>query len=226
MASRRFRNAARRGVAAAIEHGAIPLPPHVRTVIDVGSHTGQFAIFALERFPEAKVVCLEPLAGPRAKLLDVITGEDADRVTVLPYAASNESGEHEFHVSRAEDSSSLLPIAQRYVDAFPGTEEANGTRVQTARLDDLGIAPARPSLLKVDVQGSELEVLEGAVELLTGIDYVIVECSFVELYIGQALAGDVVAALHAHSFDLGGAYGVKRDRAGYCLQSDLFFRRR
>jgi hypothetical protein len=52
-----------------------------------------------------------------------------------------------------------------------------------------------------------------------------VECSFVELYRGQALANEVIAAFLHRGLRLHGVYSVVRDAAGRCLQADLLFRR-
>jgi hypothetical protein len=95
------------------------------------------------------------------------------------------------------------------------------------RLDDVLTepGPARPCLLKIDVQGYELEVLRGGEETLRSVDEVFVECSFVELYTGQALAGELIAYLCSKGFRLTGIFGVKRDLAGRCLQADALFQR-
>jgi FkbM family methyltransferase len=210
-------------VAAAIEHESVPFAHSFRTIIDVGAHYGQFALFANHRYPRARLHCVEPLpealrkleaVGPRAALLH-------------PFAAAAVSGSREFHVSRCTDSSSLLPISDRYTTAFPGTEQERMAVVECRRLDEL-LAPddlARPCLLKIDVQGSELEVLEGARGILECIDEVFVECSFVEFYRGQSLIDDVVSYLRAREFRLAGIFSVVRDAAGRCLQADLLFSR-
>jgi hypothetical protein len=71
-------------------------------------------------------------------------------------------------------------------------EESGELRVPIKRLDAcLSTPPPRPVLLKIDVQGFELEVLQGATDLLPHIDAVYVEASYVELYEGQALHEDI-----------------------------------
>jgi len=221
-----YRRALRHGVAAAVEHEELPYLPDLRTVVDVGAHKGQFATFARERFPEASIICLEPLPVPRQALASVLNGDG--RVQLHDLAASNRTEERvEMHVSRLDDSSSLQPIGARQVAAFPGTEESGSTFVRTVRLDELLdrgelIAPA---LLKIDVQGHEYEALEGADGVLAGFEQVVVEVSFVELYEGQRLAGDVTALLHDAGFALAGVFNLRRARSGACLQADFLFGR-
>ncbi len=65
-------------------------------------------------------------------------------------------------------------------------------------LSDLG--DFSKGLLKLDVQGFELKVLEGATETLTRCAYVYAECSARELYEGQALYGEVAGFLAEHGF--------------------------
>ena len=82
-----------------------------------------------------------------------------------------------------------------------------------------------PRLLKIDVQGFELEVLRGAGESLVLVDQVFVECSFVELYDGQALADEVVCYLRDAGLRLVGVYGVVTSANGSSLQADFLFQR-
>jgi FkbM family methyltransferase len=221
-----FRRALQLRVAAAVEHADVPFKYDFATVIDVGAHHGQFALFAHHRFPRAQLFCFEPQPdaqqiirrvfpqpGPM-KLFDVALGSDATAAQAM-------------HVSRLDDSSSLLPITERYTTAFPGTDEVTSISVPVTRLDDVLTepAPARPCLLKIDVQGYELEVLRGGERVLRDVDEVFVECSFVELYTGQALAGELIAYLWSKGFRLTGVFCIKRDIAGRCLQADILFER-
>lgn len=195
----------------------------VATIIDVGASRGQFALFALARFPHARLICFEPLSESRVDLEHVLPRE---RVTIHGVALGRERGDLELHVSAAADSSSLLPISERQVQAFPGTEQKRTERVAVRVLEDYVAADlGRPALLKIDVQGFELAVLEGASASLEHVDEVFVECSFEELYKGQALADAVVCKLRCAGFWLVGVYGVVRTRDGGCLQADFLFRR-
>ena len=220
----RYRRALRHGVAAAVEHEKLPYPRNVRTVVDVGAHKGQFSLFALERFPEASVICIEPLEEPRKALGLAI--DEPERVRVLEVAASNRTEDWvQMHVSRLDDSSSLQSIGPRQVTAFPGTEEADRIWVPSARLDEL-VTPGEllpPALLKIDVQGHEYEALEGSQGLLSGFQQVVVEVSFTELYQGQKLAGDVTGLLSDAGFALTGVFNIKVARSGECLQADFLF---
>jgi hypothetical protein len=95
------------------------------------------------------------------------------------------------------------------------------------RLDDaLRVSELpHPVMLKIDVQGFELNVLKGAERSLTDIDHLYIELSFAPLYVGQPLASEVVAWLAQRGFVLAGIYHVEPDQAGRSIQADVHFQR-
>jgi len=215
----------RHGVAAAVEHEGAALDHAYRTVVDVGANRGQFLLVAARRFPDATLIAFEPLPGPRDLLRRVIPRSRP--VRLQEEALSDRAGVATFHVSRADDSSSLLPISPFQVSTFPGTEEVAQLTVKTARLDEV-LAPedlVPPILLKIDAQGSELAVLEGATGLLPTIDTLLVECSFAELYEGQPTAAAVVRFLSDHGFRLHSVGPITVGQHGRPVQADLVFER-
>lgn len=108
---------------------------------------------------------------------------------------------------------------------FPGTAEAGTTMVRVGRLADLVRAGElkSPALLKLDVQGYELEALRGCEELLDSFSHVYAECSFVELFRGQVLADDLIAWLRRREFRLRGVYDVVFDAQGRALTANMLF---
>ena len=211
-----------RGVAAGTEHEAVLSSRPPRTVVDVGANRGQFALVARRVSPDARILAFEPLAEPARSFRGLFAGDP--RVTLHEIALGSADGVAEIHVSRLDDSSSLLPITARQEAVFPGTGER---RVDTVTVRTLAGVVAEsdlepPALLKIDVQGFELRVLEGAGSLLGAFDRIYVECSFGELYAGHPLAADVIAALAARGFALSGVFNVTRDR-GVAIQADFLF---
>jgi FkbM family methyltransferase len=148
------------------------------------------------------------------------------RVFDVAVGASNEVAE--FHIADADDSSSLLISNHRQREAFPGAESNRSISVEIRRLDEVLAARdlLTPVLLKIDVQGGELGVLRGAEALLKSIDAVLLEASFVELYVGQALVDDLWSFLNGHGFTCRGIWSATYGTAGECLLADLLFARR
>jgi hypothetical protein len=81
-------------------------------------------------------------------------------------------------------------------------------------------------MLKLDVQGAELDVLRGAARTLAGIEVIVIELSLQEYNKGAPLIAEVMARLDALGFALFDMFGVSRTPAGVLLQSDGIFLRR
>jgi FkbM family methyltransferase len=194
-----------------------------RTVVDIGANRGQFALVARHCFPEARILSFEPLPGPSRTFQRVFAGDPS--VILHPVAIGPERGETTIHLSARDDSSSLLPISSLQNTLFPGTAEAGTATVTVGPLSDFVAAEEiePPALLKLDVQGFELQVLRGCEDLLDRFALVYAECSFVELYLGQALADEVIAWLHERGFGLRGVYNMTYDRRGRAIQADFLF---
>jgi hypothetical protein len=128
------------------------------------------------------------------------------------------------NVAASDDSSSLLPIGAAQRIEF-GTRVVGSEVVSRALLGEF-LAPAdiiQPALLKIDVQGTELNVLKGCVEVLAKLSWVYVECSFVELYEGQVRASEVIEFLSNHGFHLIGVFNQTLGRHQRPLQADMLF---
>lgn len=220
--SRPGRAALKLGITPSIEHGHLA-GLQVAHVLDIGANRGQFCLFAHMAFGIQKIDAFEPLS------------ECADDIrSILPFVSVHEvaltdiAGERTFHVSRANDSSSLREITPKQAKHFPGTEEA-GTRTVDATTFEIwrsGRSIRRPSLAKIDVQGSELNVIRGMGSDVQQIDYIYAELSFIELYGGQALAGEIINYMDGLGFDLAGIYNVKQDGNQQAVQADALFQRR
>lgn len=213
------------GCAAGAEHMALLRLLQPATVVDVGANVGQFALAARHVLPQARILSFEPLERPAGVFGRVFAGDPL--VRLFRVAAAAGAGPARMHVSARDDSSSLLPIGPEQVRQFPGTHAVGAEPVATARLDQL-LHPhdlPGPALLKIDVQGGELETLRGAGALLAAFDHIYVEASFAALYQGQPLAGEVVEHLQAQGFVLAGTFNPVFRKDGTPVQADFLFRR-
>lgn len=213
-------------VAAALEHTQVLKGlGDIKTIIDIGANRGQFALVARECYPSAKVESFEPLADAVETYRALFSADDA--VTIHQAAIAPDKGEATIHISRRDDSSSLLEISAAQTDLFPGTQEA-GTRVVPVGPLSEYLEPediVEPAVLKLDVQGFELQALSGCAVLLHRFVWIYVECSFVELYTNQSLADEVISWLHGHEFALKGVYNMSYDKQGRAVQADFLFKR-
>ncbi len=216
----------RNNVAAGVEHIAVLSPLGCKHVVDIGANRGQFALVARHNFPNATIISFEPLPKPAALFRRVFAADDA---TVLHVVAIGPKSEQcTMHVSGRDDSSSLLPISSLQEEIFPGTSEVETVDVRVAPLDvfvDEGDIVA-PAMLKLDVQGFELDALRGCESLLSNFKWVYCECSFVELYSGQKLAADVIEWLSSKGFRIKGMYNPTYDLKGVVIQGDFLFEKK
>ena len=212
------------GVAPAIEHRAVLCSLDVDGVLDVGANRGQFTMMCRIALPGVPVVAFEPIPD-EAAIHRRIHGR-IPHVTLIECALGETTGRATLHLSKSADSSSLLPIGQRQIELFQDTIEVGTIEVPVSRLDDLSACwPQRTKqLLKLDVQGFELNVLRGAVGTLTCCAYVYVECSEVALYDGQALRIEVEEFLGVHGFVRLGQFSPLHCN-GHLVQADYLFGR-
>jgi FkbM family methyltransferase len=212
-------------VAASTEHDAILADLSLATVVDIGANRGQFALCIRRLFPAAQIYSFEPLSRPARTWREVFKGDA--KAELFEAAVGDRAGTADMHVSRWDVSSSLLPIGQAQHDNFPLTEEARRESVTTVLLTDrISATHLRGrSLLKLDVQGFELSALRGCGELLARFDFVYVEASFVELYVGQALASEVLAYLLAQGFRLVCVANLSHGKSVKPIQADFLFAR-
>lgn len=218
-----FFKALLKGVAAGSEHKKILKGLTFRHIVDIGANRGQFALVARECFPYAQIDSFEPLEEARSVFENIFSGDKLTKIH--PYAIGPSEGKAVIHIAKADDSSSLLPISSLQERLFPGTGEKETRIIQVLPLEHT-LRPHeifRPALLKLDVQGYELQALEGCKGLLDSFSHAYVECSFVELYIGQALADEVIAWMRDHKFRLEGIYNPVYDTLGKSVQADFLF---
>lgn len=139
--------------------------------VDCGANYGEIAIQLRNLFPQAKGYMIEPQ--PEKELTDKLKLiESQHKITYLPYAVGREDSEMEFRYSTK--------------DCFRGgslgvREDAAGdkffdhtAKVKVRSLDSLLAAGeiSPPQLLKLDVEGMELETLRGATETLKTVELI------------------------------------------------------
>lgn len=198
----------------------------IQTVIDVGGGLGEFATKARQILPDAKIITYEAIPDSYQRICERFAGDD--RHQAYNFALSDKVGEVEFFISSNNGSSSLLEMGRLHKEAYPYSSDITSLIVKTSRLDDtLSTGFLSKNLwLKLDVQGAELKVLEGAKKLLGETSLVFMETSFSELYHGQPLFNEVAEYMKSHGFRVVGIENISQDiRDGTFLQCDIFFAR-
>ncbi|MDP6279615.1 MAG: FkbM family methyltransferase [Nitrospinota bacterium] len=178
-------------------------PPPLISVVDIGAMAeGGNRFDKLLDLGITKVVGFEPQPDELAKL----KAKDDARHTYLNYFVGR-GGPATFHTCRYRGCSSLYRPDPRIIDPFIGVGTVPGSNfevlssrgVKTKQLDDIREIEACDYLL-IDVQGSELDVLEGARRTLRNTPVVEVEVEFVPLYEGQPLFAEIDVFMRENGF--------------------------
>ncbi len=188
------------------------------TVIDVGAAYGGFTATCATVFPEARYLLIEPLAEYVPSLRHIC--ESLNRAEHIGVAAAARSGKVEINVHPDLVGSSLfLEDEDSDVNGVP-------RRIPVSTLDDVvretGADP--PFLIKVDVQGAELDVIEGAKSTLSETDYLVLEVSFLQFFKDAPLFHDVISYMQSMGFLVYDIFGLAHrplDRA--LAQADVVF---
>ncbi len=203
-----------------------------RTVFDVGANRGNFAATILLGAPLSQVHCFEPNPElfPQLKEKCHSFGLEKGQPRAIPNAVGigSKPGTLELIVTNFAAASSMLPISDASRVGWPKADFGVRAKVPVPVITiqdyarEKGITSAR--LLKMDVQGFELEVLKGCGEFLSDIDYVYAEIQFTPLYEGAPVWTDLLQYLKARGFRAELMGGICLNAQGLPLQADLLWR--
>jgi FkbM family methyltransferase len=196
----------------------------VKSIFDVGANRGQTAGVYRRLFPDATIYCFEPFAESFAALAEAY--KDCRSVKPFQLALSDVVGTKDLYCTGESVMNSLLPLSPRS-GLLTGSTASGTTQVRTTTLDafcrDQGVQMI--DILKIDVQGAELQVLSGAAAALRSqtVSMVFIEVNFNELYSGQAFFHDVSKHLHSYGYNLYGIYQIAYSSAGPIGWADALF---
>lgn len=196
----------------------------ITTIIDGGANVGQFARAASETFEQAKLYCFEPLPDIAQQCKNNL--EDQFRVQVFPIALGSNEGTQQFFRNEYSQASSFLDLEPEATSnhALVSNKHESVT-VDVTTLDKWagGLDLQKPLLIKLDLQGYELEALKGATKTLSKADYVLVEAAIERTYKGEPGLNDLEQFLKENGFlrlaDLNRVYSPDND----LLQVDALF---
>jgi FkbM family methyltransferase len=201
---------------------------NVDLILDVGANDGQYGREIRLGGYQGRIVSFEPLAAAYENLLR--ESQDDDRWYVAPRMALGErDGTVEIHVAGNSRSSSIADMLPAHLQAAPESKYVGTEAVRLAKLDTVAndyIGDSKSVFLKVDTQGYESQVLEGAAKTIKLMRGMQLELSLVPLYKGQRLFRDMLDMVSALGFELHGLSPAFVDEStGRLLQVDgVFFR--
>lgn len=195
-------------------------------IIDVGANIGQYAKGLRNIGYFGNIVSFEPMSAAHMQLVEA--GRTDKRWAIAPrMALGRDSGDVAIHISGNSVSSSLLNMTDIHISAQPTSAPIATEMVPVRTLDSVfgeyG-ASAQRVFLKVDVQGYELEVLNGALQSLDHIVALQIEVSLCVLYLGQPSMDEIIAFMKANRFEVMACMsGFSDETTGRAYQIDLIF---
>jgi FkbM family methyltransferase len=187
------------------------------TIFDIGGCEGEDSIRYSRLFPNAAVFVFEPLPKNQQRILETIKNYNAEKVTLLPIALSDNKGVSQFYVSSGHPeeikenldwdfgnkSSSLLP-PDKHLETTPWVKFDDVIDVQTNTLSDFLVDNDVDEIdfVHMDVQGAELKVLNGAGKHIKKIKAIWLEVADITLYKNQPTKTDIEIFMTNNGFHL------------------------
>jgi FkbM family methyltransferase len=199
---------------------------NIAAVLDIGANAGQYGerlrhlgyrgwIYSYEPLPDAyRRLAARSRSDPKWESFELAVGDAIGSVTM--------------NIAGNSESSSILEMTRRHVDAEPRSRTISNVDVRTTTLDSIvAEIPESATLLKIDTQGYEDKVIAGGTRALEKLAMLEIELSLFEVYRGQALFRDMDARVLAHGFELVSlAEGFFDRHTGELLQVDAIYARR
>ncbi len=188
------------------------VPAHI---FDVGAYSGEFAKLCRRIWPQAKLTCFEVLPH-RVEELQAWCARDGNAEIIQCLLGAEAKDAVPFH--EMETASSVLE------EHIP--QAASVKLYPMTTIDELvaSLNFRSPTLLKLDVQGFEFEILNGAKKTLPGIDVILAEVNLIDIHKGVHLLDDTVAFLRDNDFVAYDICGLHRRPLDSALwQADLMF---
>jgi FkbM family methyltransferase len=195
-------------------------------IVDIGANRGDFFNECCDIFNQTKIKGI--LVEPIPECFDILIEKFSRNHNVRIYnnAVSDNNGIVEFFINKFDETSSLLKIKEEMKElSFVNTKLNRVINIETLKLDDiLKNNTEIIDLLKIDVQGTEHKVLNGAVNSSKFIKYIWTEVSFKALYEGSSTFQEVYDKLLSLGFILLEITEGHRAPNNELLQANCLFR--
>jgi FkbM family methyltransferase len=184
----------------------------VKSIVDAGAHHGRFASAALGFWPGVKLYCFEPSPEAFENLKRNLDGLNCE---LFNCALAGKPGISEFFLNKNSETNSLLKSISTNSAVDAETSNMSTITVEVKTLDEIFADKLlnKIDLLKIDVQGATLPVLEGAVSLLKQQNIRMIQCEveFISIYKDEALFNSIWSFLEKFSYELYSLYNLHYD---------------
>jgi len=196
----------------------------VKTILDVGANVGQYSEEVIRHGFKGEIHSFEPISEVFQRLLKKT--QRHLNWTAYNLGAGNKEEEIAMNISENFVSSSILKVGKASLSAEPTTRITHQEKIKITTLDSFFQSKDLKGeiLLKLDIQGYEMEALRGAIKSLPQIKLIQTELSFTDLYEGGPLFDEVIAFLREQGYGVFAIIpGFRDESSGRMLQADGFF---
>ena len=187
------------------------------TIVDVGVATDTDDLYM--HFPGAKYLFVEPCVEFERSLQALVQRFPGSVYMLAAAGATN--GEITINVSQDLGGSSVF----RTIEAEDGAYIMKPRTVPMFKIDTMWdtLELQGPALLKVDVQGGEIEVLKGADQILNNFEVIMLEVGVIEQYIGQPILHEYVSYMADRGYVVYDIIHAGYADTGLLAQIDMVF---
>lgn len=197
----------------------------IDVVLDVGANKGQYGRQLIGSGFRGRIVSFEPLPSALEKLR--LNRWSFANWKVEPFALGAQDSTATLNVSANSQSSSLQGMLPRHLSAAPTAAYVSQCKVRVRRLDDLFdryIGERENCYMKLDVQGHEHKVIEGAMESIGRITAIQMELSMSPLYEGAQTWREAIETMQQLGYKLMLLTpGFRHQTTGEMMQADGVF---
>ena len=199
----------------------------INLIFDIGANSGEWALFVLKDGYQGKIISVEPTSVVYKKLKKK-TKKFSNWKAHERVAIGERCAEATINVSgNSAASSSILEMGKLHLETAPDSKYVGVENVRLVTLDSIFedyFTKGDKCLLKIDVQGYEDQVLQGALNCIKEIDAVKIECSLASLYEGDKTFEHYFQFLKQNGFELFDMDPAFSDPVtGQLLQFDALF---
>jgi len=201
---------------------------NINCILDIGANTGQFAVYMRSYGYQDKIRSFEPLKTAFEKL-HALAGKDA-KWKAFNFALGHENQTNTINVSKNSSSSSILDMLPEHLSSAPHSKYIDVEDIEIKTLDSVfdELCDNEDNImLKIDTQGFEKQVIDGAKDTLEHIKIIQLEMSIIPLYQNELLFRPMIDYLDSLGFQLFSLEnGFANPETGQLLQVDGIFVRK
>jgi FkbM family methyltransferase len=185
--------------------------------LDVGAHRGDWSVNIKAIFPESYIICMDA-----NKYVDYIPGSN---VTFIETLFNQDDLDINFYRSSHHRSTGAGDSIYKENTFVYDENNLIVENRKTKKISTLlkSIDSPKIDILKLDVQATEIEIMDGMEEFIYDVDFIQIECSLSDYNVGGCSVEDVIIYLRNKNFEIFEITESVRNIDGFMTHIDLFF---